>query len=69
MEKAMPAKRFIPAPGEEESCNCNNCPYMKLNTIEKLYLCMVNRSPEITMPEVIRVKALRPLEKMLEMSN
>lgn len=68
MEKAVPEKKFIPAPGEDESCSCNNCPYMKLNTIEKLYNCMVTRSPEITMPEVIRVKALRPLEKMLEMS-
>lgn len=69
MEKAVPVKKFIPAPGEEESCNCNNCPYMKLNTMEKLYNCMVNRAPEITLPEVIRVKALRPLEKMLEMSK
>jgi len=69
MEKAMPGKKFIPAPGEEESCNCNNCPYMKLNTIEKLYNCMVNKAPQIELPEVIRVKALRPLEKMLEMSK
>ncbi len=69
MEKAVPGKKFIPAPGEEESCNCNNCPYMKLNTMEKLYNCMVNKTPEIIMPEVIRVKALRPLEKMLEMSK
>lgn len=69
MEKAVPGKKFIPAPGEEESCNCNNCPYMKLNTMEKLYNCMVKRTPEITLPEVIRVKALRPLEKMLEMSK
>ena len=69
MEKAVPWKKFIPAPGEEESCNCNNCPYMKLNTMEKLYTCMVNRTPEITLPDVIRVKALRPLEKMLEISK
>ncbi len=69
MEKAVPGKKFIPAPGEEESCNCNNCPYMKLNTMEKLYNCMVNKTPEIVLPEVIRVKALRPLEKMLEMSK
>lgn len=69
MEKAVPGKKFIPAPGEEESCNCNNCPYMKLNTMEKLYNCMVNKTPQIELPEVIRVKALRPLEKMLEMSK
>ena len=69
MEKAVPGKKFIPAPGEEESCNCNNCPYMKLNTMEKLYNCMVNKTPEIVLPEVIRVKALRPLEKMLERAN
>jgi len=68
MEKAVKDKKFIPAPGQDESCSCNNCPYMKLNTMEKLYQCMLRKSPEITMPEVIRVKALRPLEKMLEMS-
>jgi quinolinate synthase len=67
MEKACPAKIFIPAP-PEESCTCNQCPYMKLNTMEKLYRCMKNQKPEIQLhPEIIR-KALVPLQKMLGMS-
>ena len=68
MEKACPEKTFIPAPPEEESCSCNECPYMKLNTMEKLYLCMKNKSPEITLDSEIIKKALLPIEKMLEMS-
>ncbi|TAK64045.1 MAG: quinolinate synthase NadA [Bacteroidetes bacterium] len=67
MQKACPDKLFIPAP-PEESCACNQCPYMKLNTMEKVYLCMKNRSPEITMPEEMRLRALKPLQRMLEMS-
>jgi len=67
MTKACPEKIFIPAP-PEESCSCNLCPYMKLNTMEKLYLCMKNRNPEVTLAaEVIR-KALLPIHRMLEMS-
>ena len=63
-----PSKIFIPAP-PESGCNCNECPYMKLNTLEKLYLCMRDRKPEIEMdPEIIK-KALLPLERMLEMSK
>ncbi|MBI5214746.1 MAG: quinolinate synthase NadA [Ignavibacteriae bacterium] len=67
MQKACPDKLFIPAP-PEESCACNQCPYMKLNTMEKVYLCMKNRSPEITLPEELRLKALKPLQRMMEMS-
>jgi quinolinate synthase len=67
MQKACPDKLFIPAP-PEESCACNQCPYMKLNTMEKLYLCMRDRSPEITLdPELIR-RAHAPIKRMLEMS-
>ncbi|MBK8550523.1 MAG: quinolinate synthase NadA [Ignavibacteria bacterium] len=62
-----PHKNFIPAP-PEANCNCNECPYMKLNTLEKLYLCMRDRKPEIILNEEIMRKALRPLERMLEMS-
>lgn len=62
-----PEKKFIPAP-PESNCNCNECPYMKLNTLEKLYLCMRDRKPEIIMDREIMKKALRPLERMLEMS-
>ncbi len=68
MELKNPTKRFIPAP-PESGCNCNECPYMKLNTMEKLYLCMKERSPEITMEEDVRKRALAPLKRMLEMSK
>lgn len=61
-------KIFIPAP-PESNCNCNECPYMKLNTLEKLYLCMRDRKPEITMDNEIMKKALKPLQRMLDMSK
>ncbi|MBI1805381.1 MAG: quinolinate synthase NadA [Ignavibacteriae bacterium] len=67
MTKACPEKFFIPAP-PEESCSCNLCPYMKLNTMEKLYLCMKNRKPEITIADEVMRKALLPIQRMLEMS-
>jgi quinolinate synthase len=68
MEKAAPHKRFIGAPGADGKCSCNTCPFMALNTMEKLYLCMVNRQPQIEMAEDLRLKALKPLERMLAMS-
>ncbi len=68
MKKAAPEKTFIPAPIEDESCSCNQCPYMKLNTMEKIYLCMKNKYPEIKIDEELRLKALKPIERMLEMS-
>ena len=68
MKKTASEKEFIPAPPEDDSCSCNECPYMKLNTMEKLYLCMKNRYPEIIMDEEIRKKALIPIERMLSMS-
>jgi len=67
MEKQTPGKQFIPAP-PTNNCACNECPHMRLNTLEKLYLAMKHRTPEITMPEDIRVAALRPIQRMLEMS-
>lgn len=67
MEKQMPNKLFIPAPAMN-NCACNECPHMRLNTLEKLYLAMKNRQPEITMPEETRVAALKPIEAMLRMS-
>ena len=57
MQKENPDKVLIPVPGEEESCNCNECPYMKLNTLEKLYLCMRNRAPEVTVSAELREQA------------
>jgi quinolinate synthase len=67
MKKACPEKTFISAPGEG-GCVCSECPHMKLNTMEKLYLCMKDRKPEITLDEELRRRALRPIARMLEMS-
>ena len=68
MQKDAPDKIFHGAPGADGSCNCANCPFMAMNTIEKLYLCMLNEAPGIAIPEPLRVAALKPLERMLEMS-
>lgn len=67
MQKATPEKTFIPAPAMN-NCACNECPYMRLNTLEKLYLAMKNREPKVTLPEEIRVAALKPIQRMLAMS-
>ncbi|BAW96927.1 quinolinate synthetase complex, A subunit [[Synechococcus] sp. NIES-970] len=67
MEKASPTKTFIPAPSTN-NCACNECPHMRLNTLEKLYLAMKNKTPEITLPPEIAVAALKPIQKMLAMS-
>ncbi|MEA5536385.1 quinolinate synthase NadA [Crocosphaera sp. XPORK-15E] len=68
MQKDNPNKMFIPAPAMN-NCACNECPYMRLNTLEKLYLAMKFKTPEITMDESIRVAALVPIQRMLEMSK
>ena len=68
MQKLAPDKLFIGAPGADGKCNCNNCPYMALNTLEKLYLCLRDLKPEIVVPEDIRLKALVPLNRMLTMA-
>ena len=68
MQKATPFKKFIPAP-PTSNCACNECPYMRLNTLEKVYLAMKRRSPEIILDEQIRQAALKPMLRMLEMSN
>ena len=67
MQKSSPHKEFIPAP-PTNSCACNDCPHMKLNTLEKLYLCMKYEVPEIIMDEEVRRKAKRPIDRMLEIS-
>lgn len=67
MEKANPDKIFIPAP-PDNSCACNDCPHMKRNTLEKLYLCMKNELPEVTVPMSTIEKARKPIERMLEIS-
>ncbi|HEY0055577.1 MAG TPA: quinolinate synthase NadA [Pedobacter sp.] len=67
MEKSNPGKVFIPAP-PNNSCACNDCPHMKRNTLEKLYLCMKNGLPEVTVPINVIEKARIPIERMLEIS-
>jgi quinolinate synthase len=68
MRKDSPEKTFISAP-PDNGCACNQCPHMRLNTIEKLYLCLEYEAPELVMDEELRLKALRPIERMLEMSE
>ncbi len=67
MEKGAPHKTFIPAP-PNANCACNECPFMRLNTLEKLYLALRDLSPEITMSEELRLAALKPIERMLALS-
>jgi quinolinate synthase len=68
MQKAVPGKTLIAAPPEDESCACNMCPFMRKNTLEKLYLCMRDLQPQVDVPEAVRVRALQPIQRMLEMS-
>lgn len=68
MQLTCPNKTFIPAP-PNNSCACNDCPHMKLNTLEKLYLCMQYETPEITMNEDLRLAALKPMERMMDISK
>jgi quinolinate synthase len=68
MMKDSPGKIFIPAP-PNNSCACNDCPHMKLNTLEKIYLCMKYETPEIVMDEELRLAAKKPIDKMMDMSR
>lgn len=68
MELAAPDKTFIGVPGADGNCNCNMCPFMALNSLEKLYLCLRDLEPQIEVDEATRIAALKPLERMLEMS-
>lgn len=68
MQKSSPDKTFIPAP-PDNSCACNDCPHMKLNTLEKLYLCMEFENPEILMDEYLRLASKIPIERMLKISR
>ena len=69
MEKAVPDKQFIGAPGADGNCNCNICPYMALNTMEKLYLALRDLQPRIEMDETLRLGAKKSLDRMLEMAS
>jgi quinolinate synthase len=68
MQQAAPDKELIAAPPDDESCACNVCPFMRLNTLEKLYLCLRDLEPRVDVPEAVRVRALKPIERMLELS-
>ena len=67
MKRGAPDKLFIPAPPDND-CSCNECPYMRLNTLEKLYQCMRDGTPELTLPAELQTAALSPLRRMLEWS-
>jgi quinolinate synthase len=68
IRKRVPEKELMQVPGMDESCACNRCPYMRLNTLEKLYACLHDLQPELELDEETRLAALAPLEKMLELS-
>jgi quinolinate synthase len=69
MELAMPHKTFIGAPGADGNCNCNICPYMALNTLEKLYIALRDLTPQVHIEESMRLKAKQSLDRMLEMAS
>jgi quinolinate synthase len=68
MQKQNPQKEFIPVPPNDSTCACNECNFMRLNTIEKLYNCLLNETPEILIDEEVRVKAVKPILRMLDLS-
>ncbi|HRO76971.1 MAG TPA: quinolinate synthase NadA [Crocinitomicaceae bacterium] len=70
MQQEVPDKVLIPAPSHDEnSCNCSECAFMKMNTLQKLYDCLLHETPEVTLSETVRQKALIPIERMLELSK
>jgi quinolinate synthase len=68
IRQRAPGKTLLQAPGMDESCACNQCPHMRRNTLEKLYLCLRDLRPELTLDEAVRVRALAPIERMLALS-
>lgn len=69
MQKACPQKTFIPAPPDDSSCGCNECEYMKLVTLEKVYACLRDEQPVVTVDEATAAAAIKPIERMLEIST
>ena len=69
MKKACPDKTFIPAPSNDSTCACNDCSYMKLNSLQKLYVCMKHELPEIQLPEEVIAKAKKSILRMMEISR
>jgi quinolinate synthase len=68
MQQNSPNKTFIPAP-PNNSCACNDCPHMKLNTLEKLYICMQYETPELVMDETLRLQAKKSMDRMMDISR
>lgn len=69
MIKACPGKIFIPAPSIDSTCGCNDCEYMKLNSLQKLYICLKHELPEVTLPADVIEKARIPIQRMLDLSK
>ena len=67
-QKKCPQTTFIPAPPNDSTCGCNECSFMRLNTLEKLYECLKNEAPEITVDPEVAKKAVKPIQRMLEIS-
>ena len=67
MERESPGKTFLPAPGKDESCACNECPFMRLNTLEKLRDCLRDLGPTVDVDPALAERALKPLERMLSL--
>ena len=68
MQKKCPEKTFIPAPIEDETCACSECAYMRLNTLEKIYNCLINESPQVSLDRELISKAKAPIDRMLALS-
>jgi quinolinate synthase len=69
MQKRCPEKTFIPAPVEDDTCACSECAFMKLNTLEKLYTCLLYELPEIQLDAQLMSKARKPIERMLNLGR
>jgi quinolinate synthase len=68
MQKSSPSKMFIPAPPSDSTCGCNDCEFMKLNSLKKVYLALKNEFPEVHVDEKVRLEAVKPIERMLDIS-
>ena len=68
MRRKCPEKTFLPAPAEDSECQCNECDYMKLNTLEKVYKALRDEKPEVIVEPELAERALRPIKRMLELS-
>lgn len=69
MQKASPGKTFIPAPALDSTCGCNDCEFMRLNSLRKIYLTLKHEEPEVNIEENLRKKAVKPIERMFELSQ